>query len=153
LVEFERQIMRIEGVSNRLERNFGSDYRTDRDMTSGMMRAAIDSLRMERQRLITGDSAGAPVGVTDDRLDDELPVDDEEATASLSEAISAEFDEVARTAMEAEVAASQALPPPSPAADSAPMTRADSAVAVASQRFVQSRIGALEYQIREYQLE
>ncbi len=53
---FERQIMRMDGVSARLERRVESSHRTDRDMTLGMMRTRIDSLRVdlaqyrERQR-------------------------------------------------------------------------------------------------------
>jgi lipopolysaccharide export system permease protein len=155
LVEFEQQIMQIKGVSNRLERNFGSDYRTDRDMTSGMMRAAIDSLRFERVRLASGDTA-APVASVGDDPDAALPAERESdaMTATLSDRISAEVDEAARSAMEAEVAMSQPMPSsPVDSAGNVAMTAADSAVLLASQRFVRQRIAALEYQIREYQLE
>jgi lipopolysaccharide export system permease protein len=61
VIEFQSQVMRIRGVSDRLERNFGSDYRTDRDMTSRMMFAAIDSLRAERAKLVAPAGTGRAV--------------------------------------------------------------------------------------------
>jgi len=46
-MEFQRQILRMPDVSQQLERSTESAYRTDRDMTVGMMQARVDSLRME----------------------------------------------------------------------------------------------------------
>jgi lipopolysaccharide export system permease protein len=46
-VAFERQVMRMKGVSQRLERSTESSYRTDRDMNVAMMQARIDTLRAE----------------------------------------------------------------------------------------------------------
>ncbi len=46
-MDFQRQILRMQGVSQRLERSTQSNYRTDRDMTVAMMSARIDSLRSE----------------------------------------------------------------------------------------------------------
>jgi len=46
-MDFQRQILRMEGISQRLERSTESNYRTDRDMTVGMMQARVDSLRSE----------------------------------------------------------------------------------------------------------
>jgi lipopolysaccharide export system permease protein len=48
---FERQILRMQGVSQRLERSSESNFRTDRDMTTGMMQARIDSLQTEVAQL------------------------------------------------------------------------------------------------------
>lgn len=46
--QFERQVMRLTGVSQALQRNSEGGYRTDRDMTIGMMQGRIDTLRVER---------------------------------------------------------------------------------------------------------
>jgi lipopolysaccharide export LptBFGC system permease protein LptF len=46
-MEFERQILRMPGVAQQMERSTESSYRTDRDMTVGMMQGRVDSLRME----------------------------------------------------------------------------------------------------------
>jgi lipopolysaccharide export system permease protein len=48
---FQQQMMRMAGVSERLQRTAESAYRTDRDMTIGMMRERIDTLRAELQQL------------------------------------------------------------------------------------------------------
>jgi lipopolysaccharide export system permease protein len=45
---FEKQVMRMKDISRALERTTGSQIRTDRDMTIGMMQARIDSLRVEK---------------------------------------------------------------------------------------------------------
>jgi len=50
-VAFEQQIMRMEGVSDRLERSEESSFRTDRDMTLAMMRERIRALRRELAEL------------------------------------------------------------------------------------------------------
>jgi lipopolysaccharide export system permease protein len=50
-VVFERQVMRMKGVSQRLERSTESSYRTDRDMNVAMMQARIDTLRTEMATL------------------------------------------------------------------------------------------------------
>jgi lipopolysaccharide export system permease protein len=50
-VVFERQVMRMKGVSQRLERSTESNYRTDRDMNVAMMQARIDTLRTEMATL------------------------------------------------------------------------------------------------------
>ena len=44
---FDRQILRMQGIGQRLERSAASSFRTDRDMTVAMMRARIDSLHTE----------------------------------------------------------------------------------------------------------
>jgi lipopolysaccharide export system permease protein len=57
---FERQILRMQDIGQRLERTGSSLYRSDRDMTVGMMNARIDTLQTELAELTT---AGAlPVG-------------------------------------------------------------------------------------------
>jgi lipopolysaccharide export system permease protein len=52
-VVFQRQVMRMEGVSERLERSAESTFRTDRDMTLAMMRERIGALRSELAQLRT----------------------------------------------------------------------------------------------------
>jgi lipopolysaccharide export system permease protein len=68
-VVFERQVMRMKGVSQRLERSTESSYRTDRDMNVAMMQARIDTLRTEMATLRQNlgqelpPSAGEPTAV------------------------------------------------------------------------------------------
>jgi lipopolysaccharide export system permease protein len=50
-VAFREQVMRMQGVSDRIQRTAESGYRTDRDMTIGMMRTRIDTLRIELSEL------------------------------------------------------------------------------------------------------
>jgi lipopolysaccharide export system permease protein len=57
VVAFERQVMRLEGVQKGLERTDESGFRTDRDMTLEMMRARIDTLLVEREELLSGESS------------------------------------------------------------------------------------------------
>ena len=47
-IAFERQVRRLSGISSRLDRSETLSYRSDREMTVGMMQARIDSLRAER---------------------------------------------------------------------------------------------------------
>ncbi|MQA91540.1 MAG: LptF/LptG family permease [Gemmatimonas sp.] len=56
-VMFKKQVMRMEGVSERLERSDESTFRTDRDMTLAMMRERIGSLRSELATLRTNRAA------------------------------------------------------------------------------------------------
>lgn len=44
---FGRQVLRMAGVSQQLQRSSESNFRTDRDMTVAMMQARVDSLRAE----------------------------------------------------------------------------------------------------------
>jgi lipopolysaccharide export system permease protein len=73
-MEFERQILRMPGVAQQMERSTESSYRTDRDMTVGMMQARVDSLRVEMAQVRAIDpedlppSAGAWVDA-DTRID------------------------------------------------------------------------------------
>jgi lipopolysaccharide export system permease protein len=46
-LEFERQVMRIPDVGNELQRQTGSGYRGDREMTTAMLQSRIDTLRTE----------------------------------------------------------------------------------------------------------
>ena len=46
-LEFERQILRMPGVGNKLEIQEGSGYRGDREMTAAMLHSRIDTLRAE----------------------------------------------------------------------------------------------------------
>jgi lipopolysaccharide export system permease protein len=46
-IDFDRQILRMEGVANELERQVGGTYRSERSMTVAMMQARIDTLRQD----------------------------------------------------------------------------------------------------------
>ena len=76
LVDFDEQVMRMKGVSDRLQRTGESAYRTDRDMTVGMMEARIDTLRAELAAVTDsiGDSAQAAAATSE-------PLNDGEAAA------------------------------------------------------------------------
>lgn len=75
---FEKQVMRLEGVSQALQRTYESGYRTDRDMTIGMMQARIDSARVERDAYIEAiddpKQLGAATSITA-RIPAEVPGD------------------------------------------------------------------------------
>ncbi len=60
---FREDVMVVEGVSNVLERNRGSDYRGDREMSIGQMRTRVDSARRV-ERAVRGRSQAFAVGVT-----------------------------------------------------------------------------------------
>ncbi len=60
--KFEQQVMRLTGVSQTLQRNTGAGYRTDRDMTIGMMQARIDSVSVERDAYLA--AAEDPAGIS-----------------------------------------------------------------------------------------
>lgn len=47
LLNFQRQAIRMAGVGNTLERNDGSEYRGDREMTIAMLEGRIDTLRTQ----------------------------------------------------------------------------------------------------------
>jgi lipopolysaccharide export system permease protein len=47
-LDFQQQVMRIPDVGNELQRQTGGNYRGDREMTTGMLQARIDTLRAER---------------------------------------------------------------------------------------------------------
>jgi hypothetical protein len=108
IIDFERQIMRMEGVSDRMQRTVESTFRTDRDMTLAMMRARIDTLRVELAQLRAGEG----------------PVPAEEAAIDLNAAAeeSAELSGAARQG--ASEGGLLALAEMEPASASAPAVRA-----------------------------
>lgn len=59
-MHFERQTLRMAGVSQQLERSTESSYRTDRDMTVAMMRSRADSLRAELATVAAPPAAELP---------------------------------------------------------------------------------------------
>jgi lipopolysaccharide export system permease protein len=59
-MEFERQILRMPGVAQQMERSTESSYRTDRDMTVGMMQARVDSLRTDMAQIRAIDTEELP---------------------------------------------------------------------------------------------
>jgi lipopolysaccharide export system permease protein len=61
VVAFREQVMRMEGVSDRIQRTAESGYRTDRDMTVSMMRARIDTLQVELRGLREAREAQPPL--------------------------------------------------------------------------------------------
>jgi lipopolysaccharide export system permease protein len=63
---FEQQVMRMRGIRQQLERTTESSYRTDRDMTVGMMGSRIDSLTAEIARLRDPDYLFAPSGAIEE---------------------------------------------------------------------------------------
>lgn len=82
-VGFEQQLLRMEGIGNELERQTGSEFRGDREMTIGMMEARVDTLTGEMakirdeaatialadlNRLLGTDSAALENGPTSDPL-------------------------------------------------------------------------------------
>lgn len=177
LIAFDQQIMRIEGVSDRLERNFGSEYRTDRDMTSAMMLAAIDSLRVERAQLL---SLGAAAAVPGDGGVEEQIVTDEEPAPEMAPGTGESPDAVDGAAFETATSpiAAPGLAQDGVAQDATPLGEgseviqeavleaatpeeiaeaAANTVSVAApeepDRFITARVANIEYQIREYQLE
>ncbi len=181
LIDFDHLIMRIEGVSDRLERNLGSEYRTDRDMTSAMMLAAIDSLRTERAQLLTmsapADTAESGLGVEESILADDEPTAEgapaatgedsgpidgaglETAAAPIAvaglaqDAVGQETTPLGEPSEVIEEAVMEAATPDEIAATEA----AANTVAVTEpsepDRFITARVANIEYQIREYQLE
>jgi lipopolysaccharide export system permease protein len=181
LIEFEQQIMRIEGVSDRIQRNFGSEYRTDRDMTSAMMLAAIDSLRAERDQLLSmaaGTTSQSPTDIGEatpdsSELDEQPAVDPtisvETAMETATEPIatgragqetpgetSAPVQEVSPLGEVSEVLEDAVTATATPE-EIAEAEAAANSVAVSPpaepDRFITARVENIEYQIREYQLE
>jgi lipopolysaccharide export system permease protein len=49
-IDFEEQVLRMEGVANELERQVGAGYRSERSMTVAMMQGRIDTLRQDVAR-------------------------------------------------------------------------------------------------------
>ncbi|HEX6925092.1 MAG TPA: LptF/LptG family permease [Longimicrobiaceae bacterium] len=66
---FQEHVLRVDGVRQALDRSEGESFRTDRDMTTQMMRARIDTLRAElaeareRASVVPPPSAGIPDSV------------------------------------------------------------------------------------------
>ena len=63
-VAFDRQVMRIPGIAQQMERTTESAYRTDRDMTMSMMAAKMDTMRTELRTVRAAQAAAAPAGET-----------------------------------------------------------------------------------------
>jgi lipopolysaccharide export system permease protein len=59
-MSFEEQVLTMTGVRQQLERTAESSYRTDRDMTVGMMSSRVDSLRMQLAELRSSEASPAP---------------------------------------------------------------------------------------------
>lgn len=64
-MEFQEQVLRMAGIRQQLERTAESSYRTDRDMTVGMMRTRIDSLRVQRATLLASEEPAPSAGMSD----------------------------------------------------------------------------------------
>jgi lipopolysaccharide export system permease protein len=148
LVDFEQQVMRIQGVSDRLERTVGSDYRTDRDMTVAMMEARIDTLRAEAQGLLATLGQATPIeGVSGEPMSGGNAGD----AGRLSEGIDAATRAAARSALglgasDSAVATSDAVGTATPEVQPEPLDLENAS-------YSRARIENLEYQIREFQVE
>jgi lipopolysaccharide export system permease protein len=154
VIEFQSQVMRIQGVSDRLERNLGSEYRTDRDMTSRMMMTAIDSLRASRDSIIetarnlasataTGSMTGSAEGTT------AAGTPGNETTSGGAETgVAVIVDDMGGSIPDLNTIGGD-LPQPevveAPPAGPLPPEEMDG--------FTRSRIDNIDFQIREYQLE
>jgi lipopolysaccharide export system permease protein len=158
LVEFGSQVMRIQGVSEGLERNLDSQYRTDRDMTSRMMAAAIDTLRMQRASLLEDAAKASEEAAEEERM--------AQAVAQLNAAEQASAESPDNAGAGVDVAANRS------SADAAPDSGANVGPEVEKPlipgaqspsaggirdgelaRFSQTRIDNIDFQIREYQIE
>ncbi|MEX2582681.1 MAG: LptF/LptG family permease [Gemmatimonadota bacterium] len=179
-VDFERQVMRMNGVSDRLERTAESTFRTDRDMTLAMMRDRIAGLKGELTELRRARSADEAAGDGVVRFDEDSvagmgsaasePTDATEAEAEAE----AELQPASELALPLQVAeadtgaipagagaGSDSVPEPSAAAASVDGPAEDGAVTPSDtriireevQRYTETRVENIEGQIREYQVE
>jgi len=138
VVAFERQVMRMRGVSDRLERSSESNYRTDRDMTVAMMRSRVDTLRADLERIRTTEPVSAAAAGGDASL---LTAERERLRAWRDRELSPDGTILP-------------LDDGAPALDANPAEEQPAAAAVTeSARYNESRIRNLEFQIREYQVE
>ncbi|HUE96977.1 MAG TPA: LptF/LptG family permease [Longimicrobiaceae bacterium] len=148
-VAFDEQVMRMKGVSDRLERSGESSYRTDRDMTVAMMRARIDTLRVELAEVRTRAATDATVTPQPPFA----PIEDtattgaaeHSAAAAAPAALPGELASQAEPAADGSAAAGRPIPPEPPAREAGAGEEA--------RRYAASRAANLEYQIREYQVE
>lgn len=155
-MEFNEQVMRMAGVSDRLERSGVSTYRTDRDMTVAMMQERIDTLTTELASVrvslseaeMVRDSIAALDSVqaaAEGRLEavDSGGVDGFPAgpPASEAEILAGLLGDSGQTRVAAPSAGGRATPRAGPDSE------------VEALRYATARIENLEYQIREYQVE
>ncbi|MEX0911803.1 MAG: LptF/LptG family permease, partial [Gemmatimonadota bacterium] len=144
VIEFGQQVMRVEGVSDRLERTGESEFRTDRDMTIAMMRERVDTLRSELQTLVA-EQAGA----TDDASGATEGADGEAGAARRSRRGGSGSSEALAAATLASSTGS--MDSGSRPAQGAPSQ--DDLIRAEEQRYTQGRIRTLQGQIREFQVE
>ena len=175
VIGFREQVMRMVGVSDRLERTAESGFRTDRDMTLAMMQARIDTLKMELATLRSGqipENVGleAPTPATGEAT---LPSDS--ASLAALPAAGIESDSAGLAAItrgpggllteltppvipgqvtEVPVAAPvEAPPPPNQTAASPESAAAAEAAAAETEDYLETRVGNLENEIRRYEVE
>jgi lipopolysaccharide export system permease protein len=152
VVDFQQQVMRMEGVSDRLERTAESTFRTDRDMTLAMMRARIDSLRVELSQLEQGedpagaDAAPANEGEVGAEVDASAANGEASPGMELAQAIELDGQRDMPDAVQAAVIAAAAGSPEGAAA--LPAIQED-----ANSRYSAARAEAIQGQIREFQIE
>jgi lipopolysaccharide export system permease protein len=173
VVGFQRQVMRMEGVSDRLERTGVSGYRTDRDMTVGMMQARIDTLRAELSGLRAVRSSpsvlatpqeeaavpdegapsagGDPVPVAGDATLPVVdwpgyPLQDDDATLPVA-------DGPGHAVQDDGDPIEAPLPPSAGGGMSASSAAQEGLMSAEELRYSESRARNIEYQIREYQVE
>jgi lipopolysaccharide export system permease protein len=159
-IAFQRQVMRMEEVSGQLERTADSGFRTDRDMTLGMMRTRIDSLRVELNALReTEDSARAVV----DARQAALAAGTADSVAPRAGAAVDQLGELPESLFTAAASADHGggVPPRAPGtADEPEQTTGSPSLEqngdrplTESERYIQARARNIDYQIREFQVE
>ncbi len=162
VIAFGQQMMRMDGVSDRLERTGESTFRTDRDMTISMMQARIDTLRVELRNLEDPSRALPPSAGGAAAPDTPLVADLEaglESTVGAAITSEAEEDggaaeEEAATLRAAEAAPAAAAgegarvaPPTIEGSDNESIVRAE------RDRYAEARMMNVRGQIRELQVE
>lgn len=172
LVDFDQQVMRMQGVSQRLDRSTESAYRTDRDMTMGMMRARIFNLSKELEIVRTtmpepvlyygnqNDSAAATSGDSSSAATDTtIPAGEagsESAGPDFSAGPPAAMDGAAPALLDTLVpadAAAASPPAESPAAAGPAEPAPGPGPGAEARQYAEARTRTLEYQIREFEVE
>jgi lipopolysaccharide export system permease protein len=81
-LEFKRQVLKMEGVGNELQRQTDFSYRGDREMTTAMLQVRIDSLVVETRRM-RGEARELALADLDQALGREVEFPQMSATSGL----------------------------------------------------------------------
>jgi lipopolysaccharide export system permease protein len=153
VVDFKQQTMRMEGVSDRLQRTAESSYRTDRDMTVGMMRARIDTLETELTELRTNGVPGLGNTTLPSGTSTAAPSTQPISLNESAQVLAANAQSGAALALaDANASTDQLalLTAQAPAGQERPPS---ATVDPETQRYIDARADNVEYQIREFQVE